>query len=388
MKITVVGAGYVGLSLSVLLKKAAKVTIHDVDPDRLAKISAGISPIKDTDIELALTDIERRPLAEPSALKAFTGADWILVATPTNYIPEQNYFDTKSVESVIQFAALHSPKAKIIIKSTIPIGFTDLVRKQFPMSEILFSPEFLREGKALHDNLHPSRIVVGGRSQTGRAFAKLLQDCATDRDVPILLTDSREAEAIKLFSNTYLAMRIAFVNELDSFALEKGLDVRSILEGICLDPRIGSHYNNPSFGFGGYCLPKDTMQLLANYDGIPQDIIRAIVSSNSTRMSYIARRIKDSGAKTVGIYKLGMKAGSDNFRDSAVLGVVRHLQSFGTNLVLYEPTIEGPTFLEIPICRELSEFKSKADVILANRLDGALEDVIQKVFTRDLYMRD
>lgn len=388
IKVTVVGAGYVGLSLALLLMRKAQVVLVDIDSDRLAKISAGISPLKDDQIELALSDPLSRPATSVDSASSFQGADYIIVATPTNYDSALNYFDTSTVEAVISEATARAPEATIVIKSTIPVGFTERMRRKFANPNILFSPEFLREGRALWDNMHPSRIVVGDRSNRGRAFAELLSASADEAGVPIVLTGSTEAEAIKLFANTYLALRIAYFNELDSFALSRDLDAQTIITGVCLDPRVGDHYNNPSFGYGGYCLPKDTKQLLANYRDVPQDIIQAIVSSNTTRKDFIAERILARRPETVGIYRLTMKAGSDNFRTSAVQGVMKRLKSEGVEVLIYEPTLFEATFLHSPVVSDLAVFKAKSDVIVANRLDSYLDDVSEKVFTRDLFRRD
>ncbi len=387
-KVTVVGAGYVGLSLALLLMKKADVVLVDIDRDRLTKIAAGVSPLKDKEIEAALADPARRLAITTDGASAYSGSDFVVVATPTNYDPALNYFDTSTVETVIREATARAPEATIVIKSTIPVGFTERMRREFANPNILFSPEFLREGRALWDNLHPSRIVVGDRSDRGRAFADLLSSSADAASVPVVLTGSTEAEAIKLFANTYLALRIAYFNELDSFALSRDLDTETIIAGVCLDPRVGDHYNNPSFGYGGYCLPKDTKQLLANYRDVPQDIIQAIVSSNTTRKDFIADRILERRPETVGIYRLTMKAGSDNFRTSAVQGVMKRLKAKGVDVLVYEPTFAEATFFHSPVVSDLAEFKAKSDVIVANRLDTNLDDVAEKVFTRDLFRRD
>ncbi|MGO8831350.1 MAG: nucleotide sugar dehydrogenase [Roseiarcus sp.] len=387
-KIAVVGAGYVGLSLALLLTKTSEVILLDIDGDRLAKIASGVSPLKDKEIEAALSDPTRRPATTTDPTLAYPGADFIIIATPTNYDPELNYFDTSTVEEVIREAVRRAPDATIVVKSTIPVGFTERMRREFGTRNILFSPEFLREGRALWDNLHPSRIVVGDTTAKAETFAALLRAGADEADPPVVLTGSTEAEAIKLFANTYLALRIAYFNELDSFALARGLDTRTIIAGVCLDPRIGNHYNNPSFGYGGYCLPKDTKQLLANYRDVPQDIIQAIVSSNTTRKDFVANQILALHPETVGIYRLTMKTGSDNFRTSAVQGVMKRLKAKGVEVIVYEPTLSESTFFNSPRFGDLAAFKAKADVIVANRLDANLDDVSGKVFTRDLFRRD
>lgn len=387
-KVTVVGAGYVGLSLALLLTKCANVVLLDVDADRLAKIAEGISPLKDKEIEVALADPSRGLRTTIDRAEAYDGADYVIVATPTNYDPDLNFFDTSSVEAVLRDARTFAPNATAIVKSTIPVGFTERMRREFATPNILFSPEFLREGRALWDNLHPSRIVVGDRTDAARAFAELLRSASDEAEVPTVLTGSTEAEAIKLFANTYLALRIAYFNELDSFALSRGLDTRTIIEGVCLDPRVGDHYNNPSFGYGGYCLPKDTKQLLANYSDVPQDIIQSIVSSNATRKDFVAAQILARKPKTVGIYRLVMKAGSDNFRTSAVQGIMKRLKAKGVEVIVHEPTMKEAAFFGSPVVGDLATFKTRSEVIVANRLDPLLDDVRDKVFTRDLFRRD
>ena len=388
LKVSVVGAGYVGLSLALLLTKRADVMLYDIDHDRLRKIAAGASPIKDHDIEAALTMPARRPATTSDPALAYVNADFIIVAAPTDYDAELNYFDTSVVEAVIREALLYAPHATIVIKSTIPVGFTKRIRQELGNDNILFSPEFLREGRALFDNLHPSRIIVGDHTEKARIFADLLASCAEAADVPTLLTGSTEAEAIKLFANTYLALRIAFFNELDSFALVRGLDTESIIAGVGLDPRVGSHYNNPSFGYGGYCLPKDTKQLLANFSDVPQHIIRSIVSSNKTRKEFIADQILERHPKTVGIYRLTMKANSDNFRTSAVQDIIALIKVRGIETIIYEPTLAEPSFLDCPVVDNLAAFKTRSDVIVANRVDANLDDVAEKIFTRDIFRRD
>lgn len=387
-KITIVGAGYVGLSLALLLTKTAEVVLLDIDRARLAKIAAGVSPLTDHEIEAALADPARRPSTTDDPTTAYLGADYVVVATPTNYDPELNYFDTSTVETVIRDVIRHASDATIVIKSTIPVGFTERMRREFGTSKILFSPEFLREGRALWDNLHPSRIVVGDRGDAAKAFAELLRVSSDREEVPTVLTGSTEAEAIKLFANTYLALRIDYFNELDSFALSRGLDTETIIRGVCLDPRVGDHYNNPSFGYGGYCLPKDTKQLLANYHDVPQDLIEAIVSSNATRKDFVAGRVLARKPKTVGIYRLTMKAGSDNFRTSAVQGIMKRLKAKGIAVIVHEPTLHEPSFFNSPVVNDLAAFKEMSDVIVANRIDAHLDDVGDKIFTRDLFRRD
>jgi UDPglucose 6-dehydrogenase len=388
LKVAVVGAGYVGLSLALLLVKQLDVTLIDIDQERLKKIANGISPLRDDDIEKALADPTQRPHVEFDPLLVYPTVDYVVIATPTNYDPELNAFDTTSVEQVISDVLSCTDEACIVIKSTVPIGFTARMRSKSKSENIVFSPEFLREGRALYDNLHPSRIVVGDRSKAAARFAELLRACSENADVPILLTESTEAEAIKLFANSYLALRIAYFNELDSFALVRGLDTKAIVDGVCLDPRIGNHYNNPSFGYGGYCLPKDTKQLLASYSDVPQILIAALVSSNTTRKELMADRILSRNPKVVGIYRLIMKAGSDNFRFSAIQDIIQSLQKSGVTLVIYEPSFAGATFMDIPVSHDFANFKKTSDVIMANRMHQDLGDVIEKVFTRDLFNRD
>lgn len=388
LKVSVVGAGYVGLSLAVLLMKRAEVMLYDIDHDRIRKIAAGVSPLKDHDIEAALATPARRPATTSDPAVAYLNADFVIVAAPTDYDAELNYFDTSAVEAVVREALVHAPQTTVVIKSTIPVGFTNRIRRELGNDNILFSPEFLREGRALFDNLHPSRIIVGDRTEKARIFADLLASSAESADVPTLLTGSTEAEAIKLFANTFLALRIAFFNELDSFALVRGLDTQSIITGVGLDPRIGSHYNNPSFGYGGYCLPKDTKQLLANFSDVPQHIIQSIVSSNKTRKEFIAGRILERRPKTVGIYRLTMKANSDNFRTSAVQDIIALLKARGIETIIYEPTLAEPSFMNCPVMGDLAAFKAKSDVIVANRIDANLGDVAEKIFTRDIFLRD
>ena len=388
MKITIAGLGYVGLSMSVLLAQRHSVHAFDIDAKRVATLRDGHSPIEDADISRFLREatLDLTPTTDQEA--AMAGADYVVICTPTSYDPQTNQFDTASVEAVAEQALKLAPDAAIIIKSTIPVGFTDALNQRLGTDRILFSPEFLREGRALHDNLHPSRIVVGGTSPKAQAFADLLKEAALDVAPPMLLTGSREAEAIKLFANTYLAMRVAFFNELDSYALIHEIDSRHVIEGVGLDPRIGQHYNNPSFGYGGYCLPKDTRQLLANYDTVPQNLIRAIVDANSTRKDFIASRILDRTPRSVGIYRLVMKAGSDNFRDSAIQGVMKRIKAKGIPVIVYEPHLPDDLFYNSVVERDLDRFKAECDLIITNRQAPELADVADKIFTRDIFGAD
>lgn len=388
MNITVVGLGYVGLSNALLLARKNNVTALEIDDTKINLINKRISPIKDTEIENYLQNLDICLNLTNKKEEAYKNSEIVIIATPTNYDTESNKFDTTSVENTIKDSIQYGKNPLICIKSTIPVGFTENIKKKFNYERIIFSPEFLREGQALHDNLYPSRIIVGDLSNDGKLISNILSESALKKEIPILLTSSTEAEAIKLFSNTYLAMRVAYFNELDTYARSQLLNTERIIKGVCLDPRIGDHYNNPSFGYGGYCLPKDTMQLLANYNGIPQNLISAIVESNKTRKKFICQEIIKLNPKTIGIYRLSMKTGSDNFRESSIIDIMKNLSSYGFDIKIYEPQLTSNFFLGFDVIDNLTEFKKSSDVILCNRVSADIKDSLHKVYTRDFFHYD